>query len=229
MGFTKAVITVYARMFNFSGRARRAEYWWFFLFQVLLGIGAQVAVVVTFWDDPAFLAAITRLEGLEAWLLRNPQMVQYLGIFTIAWILLLALPNLSVSIRRLHDTDHSGWMILMPTLVGMISGFLGGIVAGAGAASGSGGMVVFSLVLMIVPVLIASIWLLVLMLLPGSHGPNRFGPDSIPNRRPPTPSHPAFARESADPEERAALAAARRAEAREYYRKHVLPQVNKAT
>jgi hypothetical protein len=36
MGMFAAVGSVYANMFNFSGRARRAEYWWYFLFILIM-------------------------------------------------------------------------------------------------------------------------------------------------------------------------------------------------
>jgi uncharacterized membrane protein YhaH (DUF805 family) len=43
MGMFAAVGSVYANMFNFSGRARRAEYWWFFLFWIILNVIARAA------------------------------------------------------------------------------------------------------------------------------------------------------------------------------------------
>lgn len=64
-------------------------------------------------------------------------------------MLAIIVPSIAVSIRRLHDRDMSGWWYLGLTLAGLIPiiGFL------------------------------ASIALLVLMALPGTPGPNRFGPD----------------------------------------------------
>jgi hypothetical protein len=41
MGMFAAVGSVYANMFNFSGRARRAEYWWYFLFVIIMSFIAQ--------------------------------------------------------------------------------------------------------------------------------------------------------------------------------------------
>ncbi|QXT40337.1 DUF805 domain-containing protein [Gymnodinialimonas ceratoperidinii] len=75
--------------------------------------------------------------------------------------------------------------------------------------------------------LIGAIWFLVLMCLPGTYGNNRFGDDSAPDRKVPTPSHPAFAGELKG-KARAEAESARRAEAKEYYRRHVLPSIQRA-
>ena len=75
----------------FSGRARRKEYWMFVLFNIIF------AVVVGFIGG--FLARVT---GVVAFI--------YL---TTIYNLALILPGLGVSVRRLHDTDKSGWFILL--------------------------------------------------------------------------------------------------------------------
>lgn len=75
--------------FNFSGRASRKEFWLFMLIAVLLG-------VVTLMLDIEF--DIAEGEAL---------------VFTGLWSLLHIIPSISVSIRRLHDTDKSGWWSLI--------------------------------------------------------------------------------------------------------------------
>jgi len=164
---------------------------------------------------------------LEMYFADNPQLLSYAGYAFAAMLFLVVVPNLSVTIRRLHDTDRSGWMILMPTAVGLVSGLGGGCMMGAMAASGNvGGTVFWLMAIMILPML-AGLYLLFLLCLPGTHGNNRFGGDPAPNRKRPTPSHPAFA-PAAAPEDRAETEAARRAAAQDYYRRHVLPSVQKA-
>jgi uncharacterized membrane protein YhaH (DUF805 family) len=75
----------------------RSEYWWWHLFYWL-------AVVV-----------LLMLDGLVASLHGPP-------VLTLLALLALFLPTLAGTVRRLHDTDHSGWMILiaMVPLVGPI-------------------------------------------------------------------------------------------------------------
>lgn len=69
----------------FSGRARRAEFWWFTLISTIISIILQVVEQVIGLDDI--------LSGLYS-----------LGVL---------LPSIGVAIRRLHDTDRSGWWLLL--------------------------------------------------------------------------------------------------------------------
>lgn len=68
----------------FSGRARRREYWMFFLVNFIVGL---------------VLAVIGRVLDLE--------ILQYL------YSLAVLLPGLGVAVRRLHDTGRSGWWLLI--------------------------------------------------------------------------------------------------------------------
>ena len=97
MSFTQAVKAVISNYVGFSGRARRSEYWYFVLFQILLSIVLNV------------LGAITRAPG-------------FFSILGILVSLALLLPGLAVSVRRLHDTNRSGWWLLIALipLVGLI-------------------------------------------------------------------------------------------------------------
>ena len=97
MGFGGAIKTCFSKYATFSGRARRPEYWWWFLFYYLVLIG------LTIID-----AAITAAGG--------PGLTSILG------VLALFLPTLAAQVRRLHDTDRSGWFILLSLipLVGII-------------------------------------------------------------------------------------------------------------
>jgi uncharacterized membrane protein YhaH (DUF805 family) len=91
MGFAEAVQTCLRKYVVFSGRARRSEYWWFFLFTVLVSMVASVL------DSILGTMSDTTNVGL---------------IGSIASLALL-LPSIAVAIRRLHDTSRSGWWILI--------------------------------------------------------------------------------------------------------------------
>lgn len=98
MNMIEAVKSSFSKYADFSGRARRAEYWWFSLFNMIAGF------VVTFGLVFAFAETVE-----EADLLSN--------VYTFA----VFLPSLAVGVRRLHDTGRSGWWVLLVfTIVGMI-------------------------------------------------------------------------------------------------------------
>lgn len=85
-GFVGSVCLTFSRYADFKGRASRGEYWYFMLFQVLLNLAALIA------DN-------NMLSGSD------------LG-ETVVYIAML-LPLVTVSVRRLHDTDRSGWWLLL--------------------------------------------------------------------------------------------------------------------
>ena len=97
MHFVQAVNACLNRYATFTGRARRPEYWYFALFTILVGIVTATLDAAMFPGD-----------------LAGP-------LNSIASILLL-LPSLAAAARRLHDTDRSGWWMLigLVPLVGWI-------------------------------------------------------------------------------------------------------------
>ena len=86
------------RYADFSGRSRRKEYWMFWLLNLL--ISGFVGLVT------AIMAVSVRTED-EMMVVVNPLLI--------LWVLaslVFAIPGIAVTIRRLHDTDRSGWAIL---------------------------------------------------------------------------------------------------------------------
>jgi uncharacterized membrane protein YhaH (DUF805 family) len=93
---------------TFRGRARRKEFW---LFQLFVSLLSLVLMVWLFSVLPADAMADGDPMPLEA-LLAVPAAQAPL---TIAGLLglIFFLPNLAVSVRRLHDSDKSGWWLLL--------------------------------------------------------------------------------------------------------------------
>lgn len=87
---------------NFSGRARRKAYWMFVLFYVIF----------------AFVAGV--LDGILGTTV-NPK--TGMGVIGGLYIFLMLLPLIALSIRRLHDTDRSGWWFLI-NFVPLIGGLV---------------------------------------------------------------------------------------------------------
>jgi uncharacterized membrane protein YhaH (DUF805 family) len=76
---------------GFSGRARRTEFWMFVLFNVIAGVITQILDRAFGWGDGS----------------------AYTGPITLLYSLAVFLPSLAVAVRRLHDTNRSGWWILL--------------------------------------------------------------------------------------------------------------------
>jgi uncharacterized membrane protein YhaH (DUF805 family) len=85
MSFSEAISDAFSKYVTFSGRSSRSAYWWFYLFGLLVVIAALI---------------IDYAIGT------------YPIIYVVATLALL-LPNLAVLVRRLHDSGHSGWWILI--------------------------------------------------------------------------------------------------------------------
>jgi uncharacterized membrane protein YhaH (DUF805 family) len=106
MNFPDAIISCFRQYVTFSGRAPRSEFWYWVLFYLLLSIvvvelDAQFfhAVAVTTANPPMVRGASMHLQD-------NGPLARILSV-------LLFLPNLSVSARRLHDVNRSAWWLLL--------------------------------------------------------------------------------------------------------------------
>ena len=107
MSFGQAVKYVFNHYADFSGRAGRSEFWWWYLFYALVvGIPYLIAYVLLLAGQP------------EGDIYGNKDFVFPVGsviIYIIAGLLALALfiPYLAVSCRRLHDRGMSGWLNIL--------------------------------------------------------------------------------------------------------------------
>jgi uncharacterized membrane protein YhaH (DUF805 family) len=118
VGFTDAIKLAFQNIFEYKGRASRSAYWWFALAELIGWVGVLIlAVIFAAVHVPALSILLYVAAAVAAFLL-----------------------SLSLTIRRLHDQDKSGFWYFIAFVP-----FIGGI------------------------------WLLVLTILEGTPGPNRFG------------------------------------------------------
>jgi uncharacterized membrane protein YhaH (DUF805 family) len=83
IGYWKLVVL--ERYAQFQGRSGRAEFWWYFLASFIIGIVFNILVAIA-------------------------------GIFWVLYViygLAVLIPGLAVAVRRLHDTDKTGWWLLI--------------------------------------------------------------------------------------------------------------------
>ena len=88
MNFVDAVKSGFQNYVTFSGRAARSQYWYWALFCILVGICSVVIDAALF--PQSYMRPVNAIAEL-----------------------VLFLPTLAVSIRRLHDLDRSGWWFLL--------------------------------------------------------------------------------------------------------------------
>ncbi|WP_189667471.1 DUF805 domain-containing protein [Promicromonospora soli] len=102
MSFIESIRTVLSKYAVFSGRARRSEYWWFALAYTIVMSILYFALVV-----PGLTAYTADLMADPAAQMPGSVMTGYLIVSVVG--LALFLPSLGVLVRRLHDTDRSGF------------------------------------------------------------------------------------------------------------------------
>jgi uncharacterized membrane protein YhaH (DUF805 family) len=105
-------VKVLKQYVDFSGRARRTEYWMFTLVNFVIVL--VLALIDTFLGTGGFHSSAGG-GGISA--SANP------GLLSSLYTLAVLLPSIAVAVRRLHDTDRSGWWFL----IGFIP-IVGGIV-----------------------------------------------------------------------------------------------------
>ena len=106
MSFAEAVKSFWSRYTMFKGRSRRSEYWFIQLFLIITNLAAAaIDLALMNGDVDRFIA-----NGGG-------------GILGLIWILVTILPALAVLVRRLHDTNRSGWW----ALIGLVP-LVGGVV-----------------------------------------------------------------------------------------------------
>lgn len=159
------------KYFAFNGRARRSEYWLFFLFQALVGIA--FIVISGFSDLKAPINAISNLFSLA-----------------------MFIPNISVGVRRFHDINRTGWWTIFQLVVLVVALILYLSINGATfatavseidwqaieAGDGTAEQFMFERLRpfslwVILPWWIASLVTLIFHVMDGTRGSNRFGPD----------------------------------------------------
>ncbi len=151
----KWYIAVLKKYAVFSGRARRKEYWYFTLVDLLFKfVNAVITrLLSTIESAPAVMPVIT-------------------FIIAVLYPVLVLVPALAVTIRRLHDTGRSGWWLLL-ALIAQLSATFGGVLFFVPSEG-----IPTSAARIYGPVFLISTTILLIFLTQDSQaGENRFGPN----------------------------------------------------
>lgn len=147
------------RYAEFGGRSRRMEFWMFAVLQFLIGL-VFVALFILLGGGLMALAGSDPTSALAA-----GGAVIGLAILYILVSLVLLIPALAVAVRRLHDSNRSGWWLWLfwgPYLLSLLTS-----TAESSVLAGLLGLALMA----------GSIVLLVFYFLDGTPGPNRYGED----------------------------------------------------
>jgi len=153
-------------LFSFRGRINRAKYWLAAVFWAVVDFIVFGVLTVMLAKD--ILALGSEPSGADI-----VRVILNFGLGIVLVILLVLVPSLvswfAIGVKRLHDRDQSGWWMLLF--------FFGpGVASAVGQNSHSDAL---ALVLSLVSIGI-SIWAFVVLgCLPGTRGPNRYGPDPL--------------------------------------------------
>jgi uncharacterized membrane protein YhaH (DUF805 family) len=146
------MIMPYRRYFDFSGRSRRKEFWMFFLLMFVVSVvlgGLMVATVGA--------GMMAMMQGAAS---PGVAMGGSVGIVSLVFLLFVLgsfIPSIAVQVRRLHDLNQTGWLLLGAVVV----------LAILNAIPRIGGVLY----------LLGYVAWLVYLAMPGTVGPNKYGPD----------------------------------------------------
>ena len=155
LDFGEAVRRFYGNYVNAEGRAQRSAYWWVLLYQLII---YSVLIIVLFMADGSeqiFEVINEVLEGNTDAEFSDDFTLGTSGLLAVFLMVIFALvnflPNIMLHIRRFHDLGQTGWLVL--------------VFRGLGALPAIG--IFFDIANLI--------WFAV----PGTTGPNQYGPDPL--------------------------------------------------
>lgn len=153
------------RYADFSGRSRRMEFWMWQVFQIIVYVGVLIVAMMLggsalMTGDPTAMAAAGGGMILV--------MLAY-GIYCLA----VFIPTIAVAVRRLHDTNRTGWWILAPLAPYLLMVVAGALAVSAPDMAAVAGIIVLVSILAVVGL---GLTLLVFYFLEGTQGPNKYGP-----------------------------------------------------
>ena len=96
MNFIESIQTCYKKTFNFKGRASKSEFWWFYLYDLIIYVAGEMLLKTDSNENLIYS------EGVVA-----------LGLILTVLFFINLIPAAAVGVRRLHDTNRSGWLYLL--------------------------------------------------------------------------------------------------------------------
>lgn len=103
MSFLESIRSVLSKYATFTGRARRSEFWWYYLAYTVVFLALYVITAV-----PA-AAAVSAQSGAT----ETSPLAIVASVLLLVFVFGLLVPTIAVTVRRLHDTDRSGFFYFL--------------------------------------------------------------------------------------------------------------------
>lgn len=155
LDFGEAVRRYYGNYLNAEGRAQRSAYWWVVLYQVII-YGVLFTILLMSDGGFGFLNELVEFSSGDVDSFSNDDFnIGSSGIVALVFMVIFAilnfLPDIMLNIRRFHDLNQTGWLVLVFMVVGALPVI--------GTAAGIGNLIWF--------------------MMPGTEGPNKYGADPL--------------------------------------------------
>jgi uncharacterized membrane protein YhaH (DUF805 family) len=111
MTFGQSIKHVFGNYATFQGRASRSEFWWWYLFTSIVSFVVFIPVIP--WYNDLINSSMNQ-AGSAAMVMPPITGLAALGLaLSTIWSLAILIPTIAVAARRLHDTNKSGWLLLL--------------------------------------------------------------------------------------------------------------------
>ncbi|WP_430536372.1 DUF805 domain-containing protein [Listeria rocourtiae] len=111
MGFIEAYISFWKNYVNFTGRSSRSAYWYVVLWNAII-ISTFYILILVFVIIAATTPAISESTGYFAFIMASGPNLLVVGLLFL-YMLATFIPLLALMVRRLHDSNKSGWFVLL--------------------------------------------------------------------------------------------------------------------
>ena len=111
MTFGQSIKHVFGNYATFQGRASRSDFWWWYLFTSIVSFVVFIPVIP--WYNDLINSSMNQ-AGSAAMVMPPITGLAALGLaLSTIWSLAILIPTIAVAARRLHDTNKSGWLLLL--------------------------------------------------------------------------------------------------------------------
>ncbi|MBA3925921.1 DUF805 domain-containing protein [Listeria rustica] len=111
MGFLEAYLSFWKNYVNFTGRSSRSAYWYVILWNAII-ISIFYILILVFTVFTAATSSVSDATGDFAFVMTSGSTLLIL-VLLVLYELATFIPMLALMVRRLHDSNKSGWFVLL--------------------------------------------------------------------------------------------------------------------